>query len=250
MQYQDETYMGNQDYRTDRIATARQRYNESLVPVHDHSAHNRIVVALAVGALAVAGGLTYMLLRQQGSRQHSYGSQQDQSGVRAANSVTIMKSPEELYSYWRRLENLPSIMSHLETVEETDATHSHWVAKAPLGTKVEWDAEITEDIPGQKIAWRSLPESQVPNEGYVEFISAGEGRGTVVHVSLTYHPPGGALGASLAKLFGEEPNQQISSDMRRFQQIMETGEVASVEGQPVGKGQPHSSGGYKQTQGM
>jgi uncharacterized membrane protein len=221
MQYQDETYMGNQDYRTDRIAMARQRYNESLVPAHEHSAQNRVTIALAVGALAVAGGLTYMLLRQQGSKQHAYGSRHDQNqnGVRAANSVTIMKSPEELYNYWRRLENLPRIMSHLETVEETSSTQSHWVAKAPLGTKVAWDAEITEDIPGQKIAWRSLPDSQVPNEGYVEFNSAGEGRGTVVHVSLTYHPPGGTVGAGIAKLFGQEPNQQIAQDMRKFQQL-------------------------------
>jgi uncharacterized membrane protein len=229
MQYHDDSYMGSEDYRTDRIATARQRYEESLVHEHDHTGQKRITVALAVGALAVAGGLTYILLRQQGSRtdskqSHSSSQQHQDSGIRAANSVTIMKSPEELYSYWRRLENLPRIMSHLEMVEETDATRSHWVAKAPLGVSVEWDAEITEDIPNQKIAWRSLPDSQVPNEGYVEFISAGEGRGTVVHVSLTYHPPGGAIGAGIAKLFGKEPNQEIAKDMRKFQQTMEVGE--------------------------
>jgi uncharacterized membrane protein len=233
MQYHDESYMGNQDYRTDRFSTARQRYNETLAPMHDHAAQNRLTIALAVGALAVAGGLTYMLLRQQGSRHHDrhpYGARQDQGqgGVRAANSVTIMKSPEELYSYWRRLENLPSIMSHLETVEETSDVHSHWVAKAPLGAKVAWDAEIIEDIPNQKIAWRSLPDSQVPNEGYVEFNSAGEDRGTVVHVSLTYHPPGGAVGAGIAKLFGQEPNQQIAQDMRKFQQTMEVGEEVTA----------------------
>jgi uncharacterized membrane protein len=225
MQYHDDSYMGNQDYRTDRIATARQRYEESLVYEHNHTAQNRIAVALAFGALAVAGGLTYLLLRQQGSRQtYSSSATRQGGGIRAANSVTIMKSPEELYSYWRRLENLPSIMSHLETVKETDVTHSHWVAKAPLGLSVEWDAEITEDIPNQKIAWRSLPDSQVPNEGYVEFIGAGEGRGTVVHVSLVYHPPGGAVGAGVAKLFGKEPNQEIAKDMRKFQQMMELGE--------------------------
>ncbi len=220
MQYQDESYMGNQDYRTDRYSQARQRYEESLVPRHDHSSQNKLNVVLAVGAVAVAGGLAYIVLRQTGSSKKP----QTQDGVRAAHSVTVMKSPEELYGDWRRLENLPQIMSHLETVEETDATHSHWVAKAPLGTKVEWDAEITEDIPNQKIAWRSLPDSQVPNEGYVEFISAGEGRGTVVHVSLTYHPPGGALGAGVAKLFGKEPNQEIAKDLRKFQQRMEVGE--------------------------
>jgi uncharacterized membrane protein len=228
MQYRDDSYMGNQDYRTDQIATARQRYEESLVMGHDHTSQNRINVALAVGALAVAGGLTYLLMKQGGSRgknsKNSPSQQGQESGVRAAHSVTIMKSPEELYSYWRRLENLPTIMRHLETVEETSSTHSHWVAKAPLGTKVAWEAEITEDIPNEKIAWRSLPDSQVPNEGYVEFVNAGEGRGTVVHVSLTYHPPGGPIGAGIAKLFGKEPNQEIAKDMRKFQQTMEVGE--------------------------
>jgi uncharacterized membrane protein len=246
MQYHDETLMGNQDYRTDRYSTARQRYNETLVPVHDHSSQNKINIALAVGAVAVVGGLTYMLIKQASSSKQS----KMQDGIRAANSVTIMKSPEELYNFWRRLENLPQFMNHLKSVTETDATHSHWVAKAPLNLSVEWDAEITEDIPGQKIAWRSLPGSQVPNEGYVQFNSAGEGRGTVVHVNLTYHPPAGALGATVAKLFGEEPNQQIAGDMRRFQRLMETGEIPTIAGQPVGYGQPHSLNGRKQTEGM
>lgn len=247
MQYRDESYMGNQDYRTDRYSTARQRYNETLVPVHDHRSQNKINVALAVGAVAVAGGLAYMLVRQAGA---SSSGQKTQDGVRAANSVTIMKSSEELYSFWRKLENLPHFMNHLKSVTEIDATHSHWVAKAPLNMSVEWDAEITEDIPGQKIAWRSLADSQIPNEGYVEFNSAGEGRGTVVHVSLTYHPPAGALGATVAKLFGEEPNQQIAGDMHRFQRLMETGEIPTIVGQPVGHGQPHARNGRKQTEGM
>jgi uncharacterized membrane protein len=222
MQYQDETYMGNQDYPADRFSTARQRYEENFVPVHDHSSQTKLNIALAVGALAVAGGLTYLLSRQQGSK--SYLGQPSDGGVWASNSVTIMKAPEELYSYWRKLENLPRIMSHLESVEETSSTRSHWVAKAPLGTKIAWDAEITEDIPNEKIAWCSLPNSQVPNEGYVEFSGAGEGRGTMVHVSLTYHPPGGAIGAGIAKVFGKEPGQEIAKDMRKFQQVMEVGE--------------------------
>jgi uncharacterized membrane protein len=246
MQYRDESYMGNQDYRTDRYSTARQRYNETLVPAHDHNSQNKINIALAVGVVAVAGGLTYMLLRQAGSSKQS----QMQHGVRAANSITIMKSPEELYSFWRRLENLPQFMNHLKSVTEVDETYSRWVAKAPLNLSVEWDAEITEDIPNQKIAWRSLPESQIPNEGYVQFNSASEGRGTVVHVSLTYHPPAGKFGATVAKLFGEEPNQQIASDMRRFQRLMETGEIPTIAGQPVGHGQMHSLNGRKQTEGM
>jgi uncharacterized membrane protein len=242
MQYQNETYRENQDYK---FNGSQSRHNE-LVPYEDNDSHRSANIALALGALAVAGGLTYFLIKQTtvSTKQKPTA----QGGIRAARSITVMKSPAELYTYWRRLENLPHIMSHLERVEETDPTHSHWVAKAPLGTKVEWDAEITEDIPNQKIAWRSLPESQIPNEGYVEFINAGEGRGTVIHTSLSYQPPAGALGAAVAKLFGQEPNQQIAKDLRKFQQMMELGEVPTTEGQPVGKGQPNSSGGRKQAQ--
>jgi uncharacterized membrane protein len=184
---------------------------------HDPSIQNDINLALALGTLAVAGGITYWLLRR--GKQHGVAT--PGSGIRARNSITIMKSPELLYSFWRKLENLPRVMQHLESVQETDGTHSHWVSKALLGTSVAWDAEITEDKPNERIAWRSLEGSQIPNEGFVEFISADEGQGTVVHVNLTYQPPGGQLGAAVARLFGEEPNRQIEEDMWRFQQIME-----------------------------
>jgi uncharacterized membrane protein len=125
-------------------------------------------------------------------------------------------------------------MEHVESVRTSGNGRSHWVATAPAGTKVEWDAEITDDVAGQLIAWRSLPGSGVDNAGRVRFAPAPRGQGTEVHVELDYEPPAGAVGAFVAKLFGEEPNQQLADDLRRFKQIVETGEIARSDGSPHG----------------
>ena len=156
---------------------------------------------------------------------------------RVLKSITINRSPEAMYTYWRNFENLPRFMYHLESVERIDERRSRWVAKGPAGTQVEWDAEITDDRPNQLIAWRSLPDAQVPNSGMVRFEPGPAGRGTVVRVEIEYRPPGGALGKAVAKLFGEEPSQQVSGDLHRFKQVMETGEVVVSEGSPRGFGQ-------------
>jgi uncharacterized membrane protein len=139
--------------------------------------------------------------------------------------ITINRSANEIYAFWRDFENLPRFMSHLESVQETEGQRSHWKAKAPAGMTVEWDAEIIDDTPGERISWRSLEGADVPNAGSVRFKPATGGRGTVVTVEIEYQPPGGALGAAIAKLFGEEPQQQVSDDLRIFKQVMETGEV-------------------------
>src|SRR5690349_15542885 len=120
-------------------------------------------------------------------------------------AITINRSPEELYRFWHDFQNLPQFMSHLESVVVTSPQRSHWKAKAPVGTKVEWDAEITDDQPNKRIAWKSLKGADVDNAGSVSFVPAPGGRGTEVHVELSYDPPGGALGATVAKLFGEAP---------------------------------------------
>ncbi len=146
-------------------------------------------------------------------------------GILVHRSVTINKPADELYAFWRKLKNLPQFMNHLETVEQTDETHSHWVAKAPAGTKVSWDAEIIRDNPSELIAWRSTEGSTIPNSGSVRFVSTE--RGTEVKVNLEYQPPLGVIGAAFAKLFGEEPQQQVNEDMLRFKQLMETGEIAT-----------------------
>ncbi|HEX7058523.1 MAG TPA: SRPBCC family protein [Solirubrobacterales bacterium] len=150
---------------------------------------------------------------------------------------TIAKDPDTLYRAWRDFEGLPRVMKHLESVTETGERTSHWVARAPAGRTIEWDAEISEDVPGRRIAWHSIEGSEVAHAGSVSFHPAPAGRGTEVHVTLQYAPPGGELGARLARFFREEPEHQIREDLRRFKQWIETGEIATTEGQPVGSRQ-------------
>jgi uncharacterized membrane protein len=150
--------------------------------------------------------------------------------------ITINRPAEELYAFWRNFENLPQFMEHLVTVKGgAENQRSRWVAKAPAGKTVEWDAEIINERPNQLIAWRSLPGSDVENAGSVRFEPCTDGRGTLVKVEFEYSPPGGALGAKVAKIFGEAPEQQVADDLRRFKQLMETGEVATIKGQPAGR---------------
>jgi uncharacterized membrane protein len=155
----------------------------------------------------------------------------DPRNVKAA--VTVVRSPGETYDFWHDFQNLPRFMAHLESVQVMDG-RSHWSAAGPAGRTVEWDAEVTEDRPGEVIAWRSLDGAQVPNSGRVTFTPAPGDRGTEVRVELRYDPPGGVTVATVAKLFGEEPKLQLKDDLRRFKQVLETGTVPRSEGSPEG----------------
>jgi uncharacterized membrane protein len=164
-------------------------------------------------------------------------------GIRVERAITLNRPKEELYQMWRDFENLPRFMEHLESVQvdESDPGRSHWVAKGPLDRRVEWDSEVIEERENELLVWKSLPGSMVESMGRVEFMDAPGGRGTIVHVSMEYNPPAGSLGAAFAKLFGREPSQQINEDLRHFKQIMEAGEVATVQGQPTGRGRQMDS---------
>lgn len=151
-------------------------------------------------------------------------------------TVTVNKAPEETYSYWRDFTNLPTFMLHLRSVTPTGAggTRSRWEANAPLGRSVTWEAEMTGDEPGRRISWKSLPGSRINNAGTVHFAAAPGDRGTEVKVVLHYDLPGGRLGQTVAKLLGEEPEQQVRDDLRRFKQVLETGDVVRSDGLPHG----------------
>jgi uncharacterized membrane protein len=155
--------------------------------------------------------------------------------IKVKRAVTINKPVAELYSYWRNLENLPQIMEHLESVTVKDDKTSHWVAKGPAGITVDWDAEIFREKENEIIAWKSVEGASVPNAGTVQFTDLGQDRGTEILVELDYDPPVGVIGAAFAKLFGEEPNQQIQEDLRHFKQKMEAGELPTTKGQPSGR---------------
>lgn len=155
-------------------------------------------------------------------------------GIKVEKSVTVDRPVREVYRFWRNFENLPRFMEHLESVTVIDETRSHWIAKAPAGSKVEWDAAIHNEIENQLIAWRSLPGSDVSNAGSVHFTPVGDGSRTEVRVVLSYDPPAGKLGAAVAKLLGEEPSKQVEDDLRRLKQVMEGAEVPGNSRHPAG----------------
>ena len=169
--------------------------------------------------------------------QHS----RESGPIRVDKVVAIDRPPQELYGFWRQFENLPRFMRHLESVRVIGQHRSHWIAKGPAGSRVEWEAEIVDDRPGELISWRSLPGADIENSGSVRFERASGGRGTFVRVKMEYNPPGGFFGATVAKILGEDPDTQVQRDLYRFKQVMETGQVTTTEGQPAGRSSSTSS---------
>ena len=149
-----------------------------------------------------------------------------QGDTLVASAVTINRPAQELYAYWRDFGNLATFMDNVERIDAVGPRRSHWVVKAPGGRLVEWDATITEEHEGALIAWTSEEGADVPNSGRVEFRDAGA-RGTVVTATILYDPPGGTVGKVIAKMFQREPAIQARRDLRRFKQLMETGEIAT-----------------------
>jgi uncharacterized membrane protein len=200
-----------------------------------------ILGLVAITAIDVAASVVTSRASSNGNGSYSGNGtgrmpdQAHQTGRPVRQSITVDRSPDEAYAYWRKLEQLPTFMEHLESVESRPDGTSHWKAKAPLGTSVEWDAEIIEDQPGQRIAWRSIEGSGIKNGGSVEFRRAPKDQGTEVVVEMSYEPPAGQLGAVVAKLLGEEPDIQVSDDLRRFKQLLEVGEVVRSDATIVGR---------------
>ncbi|HEX4885454.1 MAG TPA: SRPBCC family protein [Casimicrobiaceae bacterium] len=190
---------------------------------------------LAVAAAAVAGvtALDLYAARRWSGREMPRETP-DTGVVDVQRAITVNASPQACYDTWHRFEDLPRFMRHLESVTTVGAGVTHWVAKAPFGATVEWDAEVTSDQPGQLLAWRSVDESEVEQTGVVRFEPGPRG-GTIVTVEMRYRPPAGRVGATVAKLFGDEPTQAVLEDLRRFKRLMETGEIPTTEGQPHGR---------------
>lgn len=253
------TTTGRVDTKLDGTALARRRWQASHVNIDEGERWISLIgggllVVFGVsragrgGAVAALGGGALMY---RGVRGHSLlyerlglgrgpthvarvTSLAHRRGVIVRTTVAINKPVDEVYAFWRDFENLPRFMRHLESVTCDGPRRSHWVARAPAGRRVAWDAEIVEERPNELIAWRSLEDADVRNSGTVVFERGAGGRGTTVCVSLTYAPPGGKFAAVIAKLFGEEPGQQVTDDLRRLKQLMEAGEVPTVDGQSRG----------------
>ena len=156
-------------------------------------------------------------------------------GIHVDEAVAVNRPIAEVYRFWRNFENFPRFMRHLESVSSREEGISHWVAKGPAGMLVEWDARIINEVDNKVIGWQSLEGSTVSTAGSVNFDETDHG--TVVRVHLQYNPPAGRIGSTVAWLFGEEPNQQVREDLRRFKALVETGEIPTTKGQTSGRKQ-------------
>ena len=223
---------------TERVASA---LGGALLAAFGLSQRSRsgAMIAAAGGALIVRGATGYCpgyaAVGIDTKRSDTKTALAGSRGTPVETAVTIAKPHDELYRFWRNLENLPTFMPHLVSVHDLGDKRSHWVAKAPGGRTVEWDAEIINDEMNELIGWRTLEGSDVVSAGSVRFKPAGSGE-TIVHVHLQYDPPAGKVGATIAWLLGHDPSQTIRQDLRRFKALMETGEVPTTDGQPHGLG--------------
>lgn len=156
-------------------------------------------------------------------------------GIRVDRAITIERPRGEVFRYFRDLRNIPRFMQHVEAVRDLGAGRSHWIVRGPAGRRVEWDAIVHNEIPDDRLAWRTLPDSAVQSAGTVLFRDAPSGRGTEVHVELQYNPPAGILGAAVLQMLGEEPGQRLNDDLHRLKQILELGEIVTTRGQSSGR---------------
>jgi uncharacterized membrane protein len=253
------------------LGSSRQSTENPLTAFNPHaSSETAGTVASAVGAALVVGGAAVLAYAAYTSRDRSWraaglalagvplvyrgttgnwlprgrwvpraisGGEADEAPAPLPNlraSVTIDRPAGELYEYWRQLSNLPRFMKHLESVVETGDGRSHWVGKTPIGWKAEWDAEITAEETGRRLAWRSLPGSEIETGGEVRFTAATGNRGTMVFVTMEAGLPGNALGRVVAPVVHQGTERQVREDLRRFKELMEAGEIATIDGQPAG----------------
>jgi uncharacterized membrane protein len=192
---------------------------------------------IGAGLAVAAGAATFVLAKRSGQSQpgdtisdapeHVLRSRDKSNHALVGKTVTVGKPKRELYDFWRDFTGFPQFMDNVRSIEKLDETRSRWTIEAPAGTTVELVTRITEDHPGETIAWESEPESTIKTEGRVEFLDSAPGRGTMVRLTMRYDPPGGLLGRGVAKLLQREPHVQARRDLRRFKQLLETGEVTT-----------------------
>lgn len=191
------------------------------------------LMALAGGKLLLRGSLGRSLIYKALGINTAAGADAVKEALgkgkfKVEKSIAIDRPVEDVYRFWRNFENLPRVMRHLKEVRSIDDRRSHWVAKAPAGVEIEWDAEITEDQENQNIAWRSVESSEIKNSGVVLFERISGGQATEVRVYLEYELPAGKIGKAFVKIFGKDPDKMVDEDLRRFKKTMETGEAVQA----------------------
>jgi uncharacterized membrane protein len=216
--------------------------------------HGRKASGRVLGSMGAVAGVTLLDAAAAIQLARTGVATRAERQAQAMESVTVNKSPEEVFRFWRNFENLPRFMAHLASVQVRDERRSHWAARVPGGATLEWDAEITEEQPNQLIRWRALPSAELSHSGTVRFTRAPGGKGTEVHVEMHVDPPRRWLGRSAARLLARGIESQMAGDLRRFKQVMETGEVvhsdASIHpgkhpAQPSGRGAKTTNGGRR-----
>jgi uncharacterized membrane protein len=193
-------------------------------------AKTALAVVAAIGVADLAAGLRQSR-RATHSRRLGGGAQE----ALVEQTLIVNKSPAECYAFWRDLNNLPRFMTALEAVSVQDERTSHWVMRTAAGTKLQWDSEITADRAGERIGWRSQPGADLQHAGSVQFAAAPGGRGCMVRLMIHYQPPIGGASVGLARLLGHDPNAEARENLRRFKQLLETGEISTTTGQPSGR---------------
>lgn len=159
------------------------------------------------------------------------------AAVEVRSVATVGRPADELYRFWRDPLNLPRFMTSLESVRPLDDRRAEWTLKPPVGPTIEFVAEITADEPGRRIAWRSEESAVVKHTGEVRFEEMPHDRGTAVRLTLDFSPPAGPIGAGIVKLFDGAMETQLRKDLKNFKMLIETGEIATIDGQPTGPGQ-------------
>lgn len=218
-------------------------YGTSVINV---SNRERIVSA-AIGTYLLTRGLKkfsiiktllggYLVYRGASGHCPAYSAMQRskytdrQESVNIKTTLTVNKPRQEVYEFWRKLENLPLFMTHLNSVRELDSTRSHWEAKIPGNVvNISWDAEIVKENDGSLISWKSLPGATVENAGKVDFSDALGGEGTELNVMITYRPPAGQVGSGLAWLLNPVFKNMIQTDIRNFKDYIETGSLPAAK---------------------
>lgn len=195
----------------------------------------------ALGGALVYRGATghchgYEALGLDTSKHNDVTAVPAQQGLHVVHHLQINRTPKELYRFWRDVENLPQVLTHVETITKLDERRSRWTAKGPFGRSYTWEAEIFNDREPELIAWRSLPDSDIETAGSIRFHPLPADRGTAVNVTMKYNPPAGKVGSTIAWMTGNDIEQHVRQDLQRFKSLMEAQEVPTIEGQTHGVG--------------
>ena len=191
-------------------------------------------LALTGGGLAFRGFTGHCPVYGAVNANSAAGDSRESNGIHVEEAITIDKSAEDLYGFWRDFENQALISDYLISVKVTGDTTSHWVAKGPANREVQWDAQVINERPNELIAWQTTPGSDIEHAGSVRFKPAPNGRGTEVHVTMQYYPPAGTIGAGVAKIMHRDPAMEVADTLKRLKRLMETGDIVKVDGQPHG----------------